>query len=96
MNRLDLTGWLSLLSAAGVIVALVSNLRGMRARDEQKAAEFRKKLDRVLLKNRDKGFLEAVTGDLVRDASNEIYFRKLANMGAHVARADRISRLLIQ
>lgn len=40
MNRLDLTGWLSLLSAAGVIVALVSNLRGMRARDEQKAAEL--------------------------------------------------------
>ena len=40
MERLDLAGWLSLLSAAGVIVALVSNLRGMRARDEQKAAEL--------------------------------------------------------
>lgn len=40
MEYLDLAGWLSLLSAAGVIVALVSNLRGMRARDEQKAAEL--------------------------------------------------------
>lgn len=40
MTQLGLTGWLSLLSAAGVIVALVSNLRGMRARDEQKAAEL--------------------------------------------------------
>lgn len=40
MERLDLAGWLSLLSAAGVIVALISNLRGMRARDEQKAAEL--------------------------------------------------------
>ncbi len=40
MENLDLAGWLSLLSAAGVIVALVSNLRGMRARDEQKAAEL--------------------------------------------------------
>lgn len=40
MEALGLSGWLSLLSAAGVIVALVSNLRGMRARDEQKAAEL--------------------------------------------------------
>ena len=40
MTQLGLTGWLSLLSAAGVIVALISNLRGMRARDEQKAAEL--------------------------------------------------------
>lgn len=40
MEQLGLTGWLSLLSAAGVIVALISNLRGMRARDEQKAAEL--------------------------------------------------------
>ncbi len=40
MEALGLSGWLSLLSAAGVIVALVSNLRGMRANDEQKAAEL--------------------------------------------------------
>lgn len=40
MEQLGLNGWLSLISALGVIVALVSNLRGMRARDEQKAAEL--------------------------------------------------------
>lgn len=63
--------------------------------NEQKAADFRRKLDAVLLKNKGKSIVEAVTGDLARDAANEIYFRKLANMGAHVARADRISRLLL-
>jgi hypothetical protein len=63
--------------------------------DEQKAAEFRKKLDVVLVRNKGKSFLESVGDKLVRDASNEIYFAKLANMGAHVARADRISRLLL-
>ena len=40
--------------------------------------------------------LEAMRDNPVRDASNEIYFRKLANMGAHVAWADRISRLLLK
>ena len=62
--------------------------------DEQKAAEFRKKLDTLLLKNKGKTVIGSVTDKLVRDAENEIYFKKLANMGAHVARADRISRLL--
>ena len=63
--------------------------------DEQKAAEFKRKLDILLVKNKDKSILGSVTDKLVRDASNEIYFKKLANMGAHVARADRISRLLL-
>jgi septation ring formation regulator EzrA len=40
MEQLGFAGWLSLLSAAGVMVALVSNLRGMRVTDEQKAAEL--------------------------------------------------------
>lgn len=40
MEEIGISTWLSLLSAAGVIVALVSNLRGMRVRDEQKAAEL--------------------------------------------------------
>lgn len=40
MEQLGISGLLSLISALGVIVALVSNLRGMRARDEQKAAEL--------------------------------------------------------
>ena len=63
--------------------------------DEQKAEEFRKKLDAVLLKNKGKSMFESVTDGLKRDASNMIYFRKLAIMGAHVARAERISRLLL-
>lgn len=63
--------------------------------DEQKAAEFKKKLDIVLVKNKNKTILESVADKMVRDVSNEIYFKKLANMGAHVARADRISKLLL-
>ena len=63
--------------------------------DEQKAAEFRKKLDMVLVKSKGKTMLEGVGDKLIRDAVNGIYFKKLANMGAHVARADRISKLLL-
>lgn len=63
--------------------------------DEEKKDEIRKKIDRFLLKNRGKGTLEAVRDDLVRDAVNEVYYKKLANMGAHAARAARISRLLL-
>lgn len=40
MEHASITSLLSLLSAAGVIVALISNLRGMRARDEHRAAEL--------------------------------------------------------
>lgn len=40
MDHASITSFLSLLSAAGVIVALITNLRGMRARDEHKAAEL--------------------------------------------------------
>ena len=64
--------------------------------DEQKAADYRKKLDTLLVKSKGKSFFEGVGDKLVRDAKNEIYFKKLANMGAHVARADRISRLLLR
>ena len=63
--------------------------------DEKKAADFQKKLDILLVKNRGKSLFEGTRDKLVRDARNEIYFRKLANMGAHAARADRISRLLL-
>ena len=63
--------------------------------DEQKAADFRKKLDVIMVHNKGKTMIEGVRDDLIRDASNEIYFRKLTNMGAHVARADRISKLLL-
>lgn len=64
--------------------------------DEQKAAEFKKKLDILLVKNKDMSTLESVADKFVRDASNGLYFRKLANMGAHIARADRISKLLLK
>ena len=40
MEEIGISTLLSLLSAAGVIVALVTNLRGMKVRDEQKAAEL--------------------------------------------------------
>lgn len=64
--------------------------------DEQKAADYQKKLDTLLVKSRGKSIFEGVRDKLVRDAKNEIYFKKLANMGAHVARTDRISRLLLK
>ena len=63
--------------------------------DAQKAAEFRKKLDILLLKNKDRSMLESVADKLAHDVSNAVYFKKLANMGAHVARANRIYKLLI-
>ena len=63
--------------------------------DAQKAAEFSKKLDILLLKNKDRSMLESVADKLARDVSNAVYFKKLANMGAHVARANRIYKLLI-
>jgi hypothetical protein len=64
--------------------------------DEQKAADFKKKLDILLVKNKGKSVMQGVRDNLVRDAKNEIYFKMLANMGAHVARADRISKLLLK
>lgn len=63
--------------------------------DEQKAADYKKKLDIILVKNSGKSIFEGVRDNLVRDAKNGLYFARLANMGAHVARADRISRLLL-
>ncbi len=36
----SLTDWLSVLSALGVIVALIANLRGLREKDERKATEL--------------------------------------------------------
>ena len=40
MNGIGLSDWLSLLSALGVIVALVSNLRSIRDKNEHKAEEL--------------------------------------------------------
>ena len=40
MAQLAFTDWLAILSAIGVIVALISNLRGMREKDERKASEL--------------------------------------------------------
>lgn len=63
--------------------------------DEKKIEDVKRKLDILLVKNKGKTILEGVGGNLVRDARNEIYFKKLANMGAHAAGADRISKLLL-
>ena len=40
MTGRSLTDWLSVLSALGVIVALIANLRGLREKDERKATEL--------------------------------------------------------
>ncbi len=40
MNGLSLSDWLSLLSALGVIVALICNLRSIREKNEHKAREL--------------------------------------------------------
>ena len=40
MTGWSLTDWLSVLSALGVIVALISNLRGLREKVERKAPEL--------------------------------------------------------
>lgn len=40
MTDWSLTDWLTVLSALGVIVALIANLRGLREKDERKATEL--------------------------------------------------------
>lgn len=40
MNVLTLSDWLSVLSALGVIVALISNLRSIKDKNEHKAEEL--------------------------------------------------------
>lgn len=40
MTGWSLTDWLTVLSALGVIVALIANLRGLREKDERKATEL--------------------------------------------------------
>ena len=62
---------------------------------EEKAEVFKRKMDILLLKNKDKGLVESVRDGLIRDASNRIYFKKLTNMGAHASRAARISKLVL-
>ncbi len=62
---------------------------------EEKIEEGKKLIDVFLLKNKGEGSLEKIRDGLIKDAGNEIYFRKIANMGAHAARAARISKLLL-
>lgn len=40
MTGWSFTDWLTVLSALGVIVALIANLRGLREKDERKATEL--------------------------------------------------------
>lgn len=40
MNALTMSDWLSMLSALGVIVALISNLRSIKDKNEHKAEEL--------------------------------------------------------
>ncbi len=58
-------------------------------------ADLQRKLDVLLLKNKDRSVKDSVKAGITRAVSEEIYFKKIGNMGAHVARAARISKLLL-
>lgn len=65
------------------------------ADSEADAIELRKKLDVLMLKHKDRSAIDSIKAG-IRDAVNEtVYFKKIGNMGAHAARAARISKLLL-
>ena len=61
---------------------------------EAKAIDLERKLDVLLLRNKDRGILDSVKAGITTAISNDIYFKKIGNMGAHAARAARIAKLL--
>lgn len=65
------------------------------ADSEANAIELRRKLDILLLRNKDRGIKDSIKAGVMDAVNEEIYFRKIGNMGAHVARAARINRLLL-
>ena len=65
------------------------------ADSEADAIELRNKLDVLLLKHKDRNAIDSVRAGIKAAVTEEIYFKKIGNMGAHAARAARISRLLL-
>ena len=63
--------------------------------DEKDMDKIERKIEIFTLHNKGKGTLEGIRDELVNDAKKEIYYKKISNMGAHVKRAERISKLLI-
>lgn len=76
------------------LAELASQLEAF-ADSEASAIDLRRKLDVLMLKNKDKGIMDSIKSGITAAVSEEIYFKKLGNMGAHAARAARISRLLL-
>lgn len=62
---------------------------------EEGFAKREKMLDIFLLRNKGKGSLESIRDGLVKDVNTDKYLKKIANMGAHTARAGRITKLLL-
>lgn len=60
-------------------------------KSENKALDMERKIDVVLLRNKDKSFLEKLSDGL----NDDVYLKKLENVSAHIKRADRISKLLL-
>ncbi len=65
------------------------------ADSEANAMELRKKLDVLLLRHKDRSIMDSVKAGIKNAVNEEIYFKKIGNMGAHAARAARISKLLL-
>lgn len=64
------------------------------ADNEADAVELRRKLDVLLLRNKDRSIGDSVKAGIKNAVNEEVYFKKIGNMEAHVARASRISKLL--
>lgn len=76
------------------LAELAAQLEGF-ADSEANAAELRRKMDVLLLRNKDRSIMYSVKAGITRAVNEEIYFKKIGNMGAHVQRAARISILLL-
>ena len=76
------------------LAELASQLEAF-ADSEASAIDLRRKLDVLLLRNKDRSIKDSVKAGIKAAINEEVYFKKIGNMGAHVTRAARISRLLL-
>ena len=81
-------------SYTGEEIDILAARLGAFGEKEENYEHNQRMLDIFLTRNKGKGSLEVIRDGLVKSAENEIYYKKIANLGTHVERAARISKLL--
>ena len=79
---------------SGEDIGILAARLGVFGEKEENYEYTQRMLDIFLTRNKGKGSLEVIKDGLVKSTENEIYYKKIANLGAHVKRASRISKLL--